>query len=142
MVATLLVLVAGCDALTALLGTLQPRLVTVRLVNNSDFAVEGVLYYDNDQDTIEAVLVETGTERTFALPAGGQSSFSVNCDDLQAIIIDNASLQVAGDVGPEDNTDVLRDGNDFGCGDTLVFTFDHSGAILDFEVTYTRQSGQ
>lgn len=141
-IGAMLVLVAGCDALTALLGTLQPKLVTVKLVNNSDFAVEGGVFYDNNQDTIEQVLVETGTERAFTLAAGGQSSFSLNCDDLQAIIIDNASLQIVGDVGPEANTDVLRDGDDFGCGDTIVFTFDHSDAVLDFDVTVTTQSGQ
>lgn len=141
-VGTLLVLVAGCDALTAVLGTLQPNLVTVELVNNSDFAVEGTLFYDDDQDTIEEILVETGNERTFILAAGGRSSFSVNCDDLQAIIIDNASLQIVGDVGPEANTDVLRDGDDYSCGGTIVFTFDHSSEILDFDVTVTTRSGQ
>jgi len=141
-IGSLLFLVAGCDALTALLGNLQPNLVTVELVNNGDFPVEGTLFYDNDQDTIEEILVETGTERAFTLAAGGRSSFSVNCDDLQAIIIDNASLQIVGDVGPEANTDVLRDGDEFGCGDTIVFTFDHSNAILDFDVTVTTQSGQ
>ncbi len=142
LVGVLLVLVAGCDALTALLGTLQPNLVTVELVNNSDFAVEGNLFYDDDQDTIEEILVETGTERTFILTAGGRSSFSVNCDDLQGIIIGNASLQIVGDVGPEANTDVLRDGDDFSCGDTIVFTFDHSDAILDFDVAVTTRSSQ
>ncbi len=142
MIGTLLVLVAGCDALTPLLGTLQPNLVTVELVNNSDFAVEGTLFYDDDQDTLEEILVETGTERAFTLAAGGRSSFSVNCDDLQAIIIDNAGLQIVGDVGPEANTDILRDGDDFGCGDTIVFTFDHSDVLLDFDVAVTTQSGQ
>jgi len=142
-IGTLLVLVAGCDALPALLGTLQPNLVTVELVNNSsDFAVEGTLFYDNDQYTIEGILVETGTERTFTLAAGRRSSFSVHCDDLQAIIIHNASLQIVGDVGPEANTNVLRDGDDFGCGDTIVFTFDHSDVLVDFDVNVTTQSGQ
>jgi len=141
-IGALLVLVAGCDALAPLLGTLQPNLVTVELVNNSDFAVEGTLFYDDDQDTLEEILVETGTERAFTLAAGGRSSFSVNCDDLQAIIIDNAGLQIVGDVGPEANTDILRDGDDFGCGDTIVFTFDHSDVLLDFDVAVTTQSGQ
>ena len=31
--------------------------------------------------------------------------------------------------------DVLRDGDDFSCGDTIVFTFDHSGILVDFDVT-------
>ncbi len=140
-VGTLSALVAGCDALTPLLGALQPNLVTVELVNNGDFAVQGTLFYDDDQDTIEEVLVETGTERTFTLTAGGRTSFSLSCDDLQAIILDDASLQIVGDVGPEANTDVLRDGDDFGCGDTIVFTFDHSDALLDFDVSVTTRGG-
>ena len=32
-------------------------------------------------------------------------------------------------------TDVLRDGDEFGCGDTITFTFDHSDALFDFFIT-------
>ena len=61
-------------------------------------------------------------------------SFTQSCDDLQAIMIEDADLQIIGGIGPEANTDVLRDGDDFGCGDTIVFTFDHSDLIFDFEI--------
>ncbi len=137
-----LALCTGCDSLSGLLGFLQPNRVTVVLVNNGAFPVEGNLFYDDDQDTIEAVLTETGTERAFTVAAGGRSSFSLSCDALQAIILDDANLRVVGGVGPNASTDVLRDGSDFRCGDTIVFTFDHSDVILDFDVTVTTQSSQ
>ncbi|MCH7884473.1 MAG: hypothetical protein IIC01_04415, partial [Planctomycetes bacterium] len=47
---------------------------------------------------------------------------------------DDADLLILGDIGPEANSDVLRDGDDFSCGDTIVFTFDHSGILVDFDV--------
>jgi len=128
-------LLSGCDALSGLLGVLAPNQVTVQLVNHGDFAVEGELFYDNEDDTIEVILEETGTRRQFAIPAGGEFTFSVNCDDFRAVILSDADLQVIGGVGPEANSDILRDGRDFECGDRIVFTFDHSEAILDFDVT-------
>lgn len=133
-------LLPGCDALSGLIGVLQPNLVTVQLVNNGDFAVEGELFYDDEDDTIEEVLEETGTRRQFAIPAGGQSVFSVRCEDLRAIILADADLQIIGEVGPEAGSDVLRDGDDFDCGDRIIFTFDHSDALLDFDVATTVQS--
>ena len=38
-------------------------------------------------------------------------------------------------MGPEANTDVLRDGDEFRCGSTIVFTFSHSAAVFDFGIT-------
>ena len=35
--------------------------------------------------------------------------------------------------------DVLRDGDDFRCGDTFVFTFDHSLVLVDFDVSVSVQ---
>ena len=60
--------VCGCDAL---LGLVEPQ-TTVRLVNDSDFAVEGELFYDDEDDTIEEILEENGTRRQFAIAAGGE----------------------------------------------------------------------
>ncbi len=136
---SLMALLCGCDALSGLVGIFQPNLVTVELVNNSDFAVEGELFYGDEDDTIADVLEATGTKRLFAIAAGGQSTFSVNCNDLRAIMIGDADLQIIGGVGPETSTGVLRDGNDFGCGDRIIFTFDHSDLILDFDVTTSVQ---
>lgn len=128
------ILAGGCDALSGLIRIVQPSIVTVELVNDSDFAVEGELFYDDEDDTIREVLEETGTRRQFVIAAGGVSRFTARCDDLRAIVVANADLQIIGGVGPEASSDVLRNGDDFDCGDTIIFRFDHSDAILDFDV--------
>jgi hypothetical protein len=106
---------------------------TVRLVNDGDFDVEVDLYYGDEQDVAEALLTEFGTHVQRTVDAGSVYTFSRDCDDLQAVIIDDADLAVIGTV--EDDTDVLRDGTDFGCGDTITFTFDHSDLLLDFRIS-------
>lgn len=123
---------AGCDSLV---GFLRTRETSVVLVNSSDFDVEVVLFYGDDQNILELLLTEIGEEMTLTLGAGEQITFSRDCDDLQAIIIDDADLLLIGQLGPEVKTDVLRDGDEFGCGDTITFTFEHSDAIFDFSIT-------
>ena len=123
---------AGCDSLV---GLLRPTETTIVLANDSDFDVEVVLFYGADQNILEALLTGIGEEMTLTIGAGEQSTFSRDCDDLQAIIIDDADLLLVGQLGPEVKTDVLRDGNEFGCGDTITFTFDHSDVIFDFSIT-------
>ena len=123
---------AGCDSLVS---SLRQRETSVVLVNSSDFDVEVVLFYGDDQNILEALLTEIGEEMTLTLGAGEQITFSRDCDDLQAIIIDDADLLLVGRLDPEVKTDVLRDGNEFGGGDTITFTFDHSDAIFDFSIT-------
>lgn len=122
---------AGCDSLV---GLLRSRETSVVLANDSDFDVEIVLFYDEDQNILELLLTHIGEEMRLTIGAGEQSAFSRDCDDLQAIIIDDADLLVIGQLGPEVKTDVLRDGNEFGCGDTITFTFEHSDAIFDFSI--------
>ena len=122
---------ASCDALSLLL----PTTVTVRLVNNSEFPVEVKLYTSDTQEFLDFVLTELGDERNYTIPAGETVTFTEACDDLQAIVIDDADLQVLGGIGPEATSDELHDGDDFGCGDTITFTFSHSANILDFDVT-------
>ena len=109
--------------------------VTVELVNNGDFGVRAVIFYDDLQEVPEFVLVETGQEIEITVPAGGRQSFSRSCDDFQAMIVEDADLLVIGGAGPDASTDVLRDGDDFNCGSTITLTFDHSVTILDFDVT-------
>jgi len=70
----------------------------------------------------------------FVIPPGGTRTFIRSCDDLQAIVLDDADLLILAGIGPETNTDVLRDGDDFRCGDLIEFTFSHSGAVFDFDV--------
>ncbi len=128
----LLAVNAGCDSLV---GLLRPSETMIVLANDSDFDVEIVLFYDDDQNILELLLTEIGEEMRLTIGAGEQITFKRDCDDLQAIIIDDADLLLIGQLGPEVKTDVLRDGNEFGCGDTITFTFDHSDAIFDFSIT-------
>jgi len=124
----------GCDAL---MDIVLPSTVTVLLVNDSsDFDVDVTLFYHDDEDVLEPILTEVGTEREFTIEPGGMTTFIRNCDDLQAIVIDDADLRVLGGVGPETSSDVLRMGEDFECGDQIVFTFTHSDVLLDFDVSY------
>lgn len=129
---------SGCDAVTGLADLVDlagPSTVRVMLVNNGQFDVEGTLFYGDQQEAPNIVLTEFGEELDFTVPSGESNTFVRTCDDLQAIVIDDADLLILGDIGPETNSDVLRDGDDFSCGDTIVFTFDHSGILVDFDVT-------
>jgi hypothetical protein len=122
----------GCGVLAALL---LPTTVMVWLVNDSDYPVEVTLFIHDEQDLPEFLLTEVGDELNFTVPAGQLVTFARGCEDLQAIMIEDADLLVIGGMGPEANTNVLRDGDDFGCGSTIVFTFSHSAAVTDFEIT-------
>ena len=104
-------LVGGCDALALLL----PSTVTVRLVNNGDFRVDGDLYYDDDESALDGVdainaldnfLREFGSRVEFDVAPGDTFTFTRSCDDLQAIYIDDADLRAIL-LSPEDDTDVL-----------------------------------
>ena len=129
--------VAGCDALLNPLGL---DIVTVKVVNNGDFAIVVEIYYADEQLIPEALLTSTGTQVTLTVQAGQTETFTRACDDLQAIIVNDADLQVIGGLGPETRGDVLRDGTDFNCHDTITFTFDHGILLLDFAMTATVQS--
>ena len=133
-VAALVCLSAGLAGCGSLVGLIRERETTIVLANDSDFPVEIVLFYGDDQNILEALLTEIGEEMTLALGTGEQITFSRDCDDLQAIIIDDADLLLIGQLGPEVKTDVLRDGDEFGCGDTITFTFEHSDALFDFSI--------
>jgi hypothetical protein len=123
---------SGCDALV---GILLPSTVTVSLVNESpDYAVVVTLFYHDDDDVLEPILTEIGQEREYTIAPGQTVTFPESCDDLQAIVIDDADLRVLGGIGPETSSDVLRMDDDFECGDEITFTFTHSGALLDFDV--------
>ena len=122
----------GCDVV---IGIITPTTVTVSLVNTSDYDVEAKIFISDEQDLPEFLLTELGNELNFVIPAGETATFTRSCDKLQAIVVDDADLLVLVGLGPEAGSDVLRDGDDFRCGDVIIFTFSHSQAVLDFHIT-------
>jgi len=134
-----IVALAGCDQLFNIIRLTR---TTVILRNDGAFPVDVELFTSSEQDIPEALLTADSDDADqFNVPAGQQTVFSMDCDDLQAIIISDADLEVVGQVGPEADTGVLRDGDDFGCGDTIIFTFDHSDILIDFDITVEVQPG-
>jgi hypothetical protein len=113
------------------------RQTTVRLINNTDFEVQVQLFYDDDQELPEDLIQADGTEVNRTLAAGEAQSFSRDCEALQAIFIENAALNIIGDIGPEAGTDVYREPDDFGCGDTLTFTFTSNALGTDLDVSFS-----
>ena len=128
----------GCDVL---IGIITPTTVTVSLVNASDYDVDAKIFISDEQGLPEFLLTELaseihiGDELDFVIPAGETATFTRSCDKLQAIVVDDADLLVLVGLGPEAGSDVLRDGDDFRCGDIIIFTFSHSQAMLDFHIT-------
>ena len=129
----------GCDGLPFLLFS---NSVTVTLVNETGSSVDAELFLSDEQDIPRSLLLEVDNnfvdelgERVdvFLLP-GGRSSFFRSCDDLQAIVVGDADLNVLGGLGPDASSDVVRDGSDFGCGDEIQFIFRTGGNLLDFDV--------
>jgi len=128
---TLALLLTGCQGIIAVL---EPSTVTVFLVNDAAFPVDVLVYIHDNQNVSEDTLIQSGDVIDVTLQPGEIVSFDEDCDDLQAITLD-AELRVLGAIGPTVATDVLRDGSDFYCGDTITYTFDHSDLIIDFQVT-------
>jgi hypothetical protein len=127
----------GC---AEILDFVQSSRTTVRLVNNGAYAVQVELFISDQQEIPEVLLIADDDNREeFTVGAGDVVTFSRDCDDLQAIIIHDADLQVIGQAGADTRTEVLRDGDDFGCGDTINFIFDHSELIVDFDVDVSVQ---
>jgi hypothetical protein len=137
----LLNMTAGCGAIGTIIDVFEPSETTVSMVNNGDHPVEVLLYYDDEQDAPEDFIEEFGTERQFTVEAGTQESFTLSCEELQAVFIENAELNVVGEIGPEAATSVQRDGEEFNCGDTIIFTFDHSAVLTDFDIVVEVVSG-
>ena len=125
---------AGCGIDFSIL--LPEVRTAVRVVNDADFAVDVELYFDDEDDIPEEILTQLDSME-FIIAPGEVFAFSRPCDDLRAIIIDDADLLVLGGVGPETDTGVLREGDEFECGDTIEFRFDHSEVILDFGIDVT-----
>jgi len=131
---------AGCGAVGIAAQVLTPNRVTVRLVNNADFTVEGNLRIGDQQDIPEDLLDQLGSEVSFSLAPGGAQTISRSCGELQAVRVENADLRVIGGIGPSTNSDVVRDSDEFNCGDTIEFTFDNSAVVVDFAVSVSVQA--
>ena len=130
-VAALAIFVAGCE----LFLNGNQNTTSVELVNNADYAVDVDLFISDEQDIPRDLLTSLGTKLEYTLAPGESANFFRDCDDLQAIVIDDANLRVTGSIGPDADTSVLRDGSDFFCTDNIKFTFDHTSAITDFHIT-------
>lgn len=124
--------IGGCGILSAFF---QPSTVRVLLVNDSDFDVRVVLILGENQDAPRELLEEIGDEERYTLKPGESIDFFRDCDEIQAVFVDHAELTIVGQIGPEADSEVLRDGDDYDCGDTVEFRFDHSALIADFQVT-------
>lgn len=124
-----LLIASGCNVIL-------PDLITVVLVNEGSFTVDVRLYTHDEQDVPESLIDDVGDERLFSIPAGQTVTFNADCDDLQAIMIADADLRVAGNVGPEASTGVFRDGSDFNCRDTLQFTFSHPPFPTELNIAF------
>lgn len=140
----LAVMVAGLASVGLSLGSGCPiglNATTVRLVNNGVFSVEVRLFYGDDQLASKDFIKATGTERNLTIAPGATRVLSIRCDDLQAIFIDNAAQRIVGGLGPDRDTEVLRDGTDFGCGDTITYEFTGSLLIIDFDINTSITNG-
>lgn len=131
---------SGCDVLSLLL----PNTMTVMLVNPGTLTVDGTLFYDEDESALDLVddvngldnfLREFGEEMSFTLASGETSTFTRSCSDLQAIFIDDANVRVLGVVTSDDDTDPIRQGDDFDCGSTITYTFNYSELGLGLSIT-------
>ncbi len=124
-------LVGACDVMTLLRGDAT----IVQLVNTGLYPVNVELRISGNQYELQAVLEEFGDEINYTVGPGQAVTLFKPCDDLQAILIAKADLSLAGDVGPSNNTDILRDGDDFGCGDIITYTFSHPTPPLSLEIS-------
>ncbi len=131
LVGLVLPLVGACD----LMKLLQGKATTVQLVNNGDYPVNVELRFSDNQYELQVVLEEFGNELTYTIAAGEAVTFFKDCEDLQAILIRKADLDLVGSVGPSASTDILRDGDDFGCGDIITYTFSHPDPPVSLEIT-------
>ena len=99
-----------------------------------------VLYVGSSQYTTKDLLRLFGDEIQRTLLANETTTIRLDCDNLQAVFIDNAAVNIIGGLGPEEEGDLLLDGTDFGCGDTIRLTFTYTVFNLDINVSYPVQS--
>ena len=126
-------LIGGCEGFD-LGGLLGSSRVTVELVNDGNLPLEVEIYIADEQLILEALLTTVGEKIEITVDPDSTERFSRDCDELQALIIEEARVMIAGLPGPSDDTEVLRDGDDFGCGDTITFTFEYPPVPLALDI--------
>ena len=140
LVGTSMLALSSCNALSFLL----PNTVTVALVNPGTLDVDGQLFYDDDEtalnllndiNALDNFLREFGQQFDFVVPAGDTVTFTRSCNDLQAIFVDDANVRIAGVVTSDDDTNPIREGDDFICGSTITYTFVYSDLGLGMNIT-------
>lgn len=117
---------------------LQPQ-TTVELVNDSQSQIEVQLFIDDDQLIAEEVLEETNPEVDLVLDPGEVYSYSRNCEEIQAVLV-HGDARIIGGIGPSSRTNVLRDGDDFGCGSLLEFSFRVEDLGTSLEIDFSRRN--
>jgi hypothetical protein len=123
-------LVGGCLEPGDLLSTL--RSVQVEVVNDTDFAVDPNIRYDDDAGFF-ASLLPADTLDTGLIESGEIAVYTFDCDELGLVLSDEAEQVVPlfGDY-VADETDILERGDDYDCGDSIRFRF--VGNAADFGV--------
>ena len=127
-IAGIVAVLVGCEAAISIFS---PQSVVVRLVNTTAFEVEAEIYTSEDDNILVALITELGDRFEETIPPGGTVTLVQSCEELQAIVITDADLRLFGGVGPETQSDLLLDGQDFHCGDEIVFTFTQDGFGFD-----------
>lgn len=134
----------GCVALGGMMTSLavlcgcSGSQTTVELVNAAEFPVEVRLFFDDDQNLTEVLLEADGEERNITVQPGQTETFSEDCEELQAIFIEDADLRIVGEAGPDASTGVYREPDDFGCGDTLRFRFTQNALATDLDIGFNQ----
>lgn len=130
-------LAGGCDTFSSLLGS---NITSVEFYNDSPYEVYVEYVTHDDQNTPESLLDDVGVVDDFELDSGRERYVEDDCDEIQAVQVIEAYLTDDDDVGA--STDVLRDGDDFGCGDRILITFttddDGDDLFIDVDVVERR----
>jgi hypothetical protein len=119
--------------LAAVAGCPIAESTTVEFTNEAIESTVRVTLYYSDEQNIPEELLEEARLHELELAPGETRTFTRDCDEIQAVMVD-ADLRLFGTpVGPEARSEIFRDGSDFGCGDTIRFTFvpDAVGTQLD-----------
>ncbi len=127
-----LLCLGGCPGITLDLGDATitipgRRVVTVTLINDTDFSVDPAILYDDDTGFL-ARLFPAERLDVGVLAAGEVLDVDLRCDDLGSIRSDKAEQYVryllfGETVHEADASTTLERGDHFECGDSIQFQF-------------------